>query len=658
MAKRGALLVAILLVGTAPAHAAPRPPGTLVFFSHRNQGGGLYAESAAGGPLRMLRTGLNDVGVFWSPNGKRYLFEAPGTPVWQSDLWIADADGRHRRLVAKNAPQPSWAPSGREIAVYRDGALWVVRADGRGAHQLTSPGQSDGTPRWSPDGRLIAFLRTPGGPNSTLMAIRPNGTGLRRIADRVFFPPSWSPDGKRIAFDSSGPGGTGPYEPRIYVADPTGKHLRRVLGAEVNGFVTWSPNGRWLAFGGAGTSSISAVRPDGSGLRRLLDNAGFASNPTWAPDSRRLALALGTPADVWVVGLDGRSHRVTQGWRYGYTSYSPSWQPRNLAPRRLGGTIVSPAIPTESVIAGGVLESARPVDALGADGTRAVVAYGPGASPGCIETWDARTTSIVRYNECGYQKPALAGERVALPEFEHALGTNSYGIGLATVDRPNPAWVTGLCPSGSSQFCIRDPVGDVVGKGSLLVFDSWKGPEPYCNEPCPPPKHDSRLFRVDNGAAVQIATSTGELTPLAIDSERILVDEGPDRLAILDSAGGTLLTLAAPGHGGARLEGSDLVVQTGLMLADYDANNGALLHAWPTAADATLEDVQDGTAVYVTPTRVHLLHLADGRDVEIDPHGRGPLHAQLEPAGLFYSYAVEDGVRPGRVGFVASTALP
>src|SRR5207245_215085 len=191
------------------------------------------------------------------------------------------------------------------------------------------------------------------------------------IADRVFFPPSWAPDGKRIAFDSSGPTGTGSYDPRIYVADPAGRHRRRLVGSEVNGWVAWSPNGRWLAFGGAATNAVSAVRPDGTGQRRLID-ADLSSLPVWAPDSLRLA-----------------------------------------------------------------------------------VAYGPGLG-GCLETWDARTGSVVRFTECGYQGPALAGEHVAFPVFEHALGTNSYGIRSATIDRPNPTWVTGLCSSSLSQFCIRD----------------------------------------------------------------------------------------------------------------------------------------------------------------------------------------------------------
>lgn len=240
----------------------------------------------------------------------------------------------------------------------------------------------------------------------------------------------------------------------------------------------------------------------------------------------------------------------------------------------------------------------------------------------------------------------------------HALGTNFYGVLTGTIDRPSPAFVAGLCASGTAEMCIRDPLGDLVGKGRLLVFDSWKGPEPYCSEPCPPPKHDGRLFRVDGGKAVEIASSSGELTPLAADSDRILVDEGSGMLAVLDAEGSSHTTVFAPGHAEARLQGPDLVVHQGLRVTDYDTETGMELHTWPVPADAMLEDVQGGVAVYITAMSVHLLRLADGRDAAIDPPGHGPLHAALEAPGLFYSYAVDDGELSGRVAFVPSAALP
>ncbi len=237
-----------------------------------------------------------------------------------------------------------------------------------------------------------------------------------------------------------------------------------------------------------------------------------------------------------------------------------------------------------------------------------------------------------------------------LPAFTHALGTNFYGVQTATVERPSPSWVSGLCANGAT--CNRDPVGDIVGQGPLLVFDSWKGPEPYCNDPCPPPKHDGRLFRIDNGAAVQIAASATELTPLGVDNGRILVNEGGGILAILDRNGTTLLTVTAPGATEASLGGPDLVVHRSAVLDVFDSTSGSLRHSWPLpAGTAVLEGAGDGLALYVAGDVAHLLRLADGSDVALPALGRD-LHARLTHAGVFESYSVADPRYPGRVALV------
>jgi Tol biopolymer transport system component len=60
----------------------------------------------------------------------------------------------------------------------------VARANGKHAKRLTRTGGSD--PAWSPDGKLIAFVRS-----GWIWTMRPSGHGLKRIVRGT--QPSWQP---------------------------------------------------------------------------------------------------------------------------------------------------------------------------------------------------------------------------------------------------------------------------------------------------------------------------------------------------------------------------------------------------------------------------------------------------------------------------------
>jgi len=669
----------------------PRPQlvhgaGTLVFFSYRELRGSFYAESAAGGPLRLLLTGTNDPldfpgalfyqGVVWAPDGNHFVYLVL-TGQSEDELRTSDLTGTKTQLVGRTGSgwPPSWSPDGRRLAFQKsDEGIWVVRANGSDAHALTS-GPVDQQPRWSPDGRAIAFTRSESGCGDGLMTVRPSGGAAWRLARNAASAPSWSPNGKQIAFEGftsclSTPGSS--YPTGLYITDRRGRHLH-LIDRAADGPPVWSPDGKWIAVarGGEGPSAAQdgtwIEHPNGHGRHRLSTMVPYTVDvdnsvaPVWAPDSRRLAGVFVDPGDqpaidVWVLGLDGTARQITQGSRYGYNSFGVSWQPRNLPPQRLGGSIVSPAIPSDSLVADGVLEATRPVGEIVAEGARVAIRYEPGSRRAGLlnrtETWNTASNSVVRYPSFNEGGIALAGDR--LVEW-----SGDVGISIATDDHPNGTPVQDVCPP-SPPFCEADgpAIGDVIAGGSLIVYDSWKRLQATCGDSCPGPKRDGRLFRIDDGNAVQIASSSGELTPLAVDDGRILVNEGSGTLAILDANGAEHLKVAVPGFMEATLQGRDLVVHTGETLADYDAMTGVLVHAWHVSADATLQDVQDGLAVYVTSSEVHLLRLDDGHDSTIRPPGSGPLHAQLDSAGLFYSYTADDAAHPGRVIFVPFAQLP
>ena len=307
-----------------------------------------------------------------------------------------------------------------------------------------------------------------------------------------------------------------------------------------------------------------------------------------------------------------------------------------------------------------------------ADGSRVALAYGSGAwDTGRSEVWERATRTITVLGNGGCPSPsapclgvAIADDRVAeLSIFPPTPGgLDSIGFATATVTAPRMDIGQGsICLSGGWQ-CLGTPIDDLLGSGSLLVFDTWQTPCQLSRWGCTGrPKTAGRLFRLDGTEAVQIASSTGALTPLSVDAGRILVDH-EDGTMDIRAADGTVIrsfSFNAALVKSARLQGNDLVVQTPTAIEITDASTGAFQRRWPLPApDATLTDLQDGIAVLVAGTDIHLLRLADGHDTVIHVPGHGPVLAQLEPAGLYYSYTTDDTKYPGRVEFVPHDQLP
>lgn len=148
-------------------------------------GSAIFLASPDLNELRQVGPVLSQ-GADWSSRGEiafgRFR-EASCVPVCE-DIFVTRLDGTPRRLAPRGST-PSWSPGGTRLVFTRRsrGALnlYVVRRSGRGLRQLTRSGGY--SPAWSPDGRWIAFIR-----NGALHVIRPNGKDRRRLVRSMVTP--------------------------------------------------------------------------------------------------------------------------------------------------------------------------------------------------------------------------------------------------------------------------------------------------------------------------------------------------------------------------------------------------------------------------------------------------------------------------------------
>jgi Tol biopolymer transport system component len=138
------------------------PDGNLIVFESRRSGAwDLWVVRPDGSGLQRLTDDSgNDRQPTWSPAGGRVAFvsDRGGSP----DLYLLELGGRPQRLGAWEGreAQPDWAPDGRRLVFVSDREgeprLWTVSVDGGTPRLLTGAPFAAASPRWSPDGSVIA----------------------------------------------------------------------------------------------------------------------------------------------------------------------------------------------------------------------------------------------------------------------------------------------------------------------------------------------------------------------------------------------------------------------------------------------------------------------------------------------------------------------
>jgi dipeptidyl aminopeptidase/acylaminoacyl peptidase len=194
-------------------------------------------------------------------------------------------DGSDRKLLtddackvdgAPRAAFPDYTADGSNIVFVREQTLTTMTADGPNQAPLGVKNLSDTRPSVSPDGGKVAFTRVSGGRQRVYVA-NVDGTNERRL--RSGYSPRWSPDGRTLAFASNGA--------RIVIIRVKANKVVRRLHAFA-GALDWAPGGRRIVF--TRFDDLYTIRATAKARpHRILHTARGEFSPVWSPDGKRIA---------------------------------------------------------------------------------------------------------------------------------------------------------------------------------------------------------------------------------------------------------------------------------------------------------------------------------------------------------------------------------
>jgi len=262
----------------------------------------------------------------WSADGRVLYFcsNRGGAPT-AFNVWRVPFALEEGRVLGPPERVTAGTSSYVNLAVSRDGAK-IAYADLRIGPDICSVDPAAGTvtrwtteqtfddaPHLSPDSKVLAFTSDRSGAFDIWTLEREGGvlTQLTSGKGQAYFP-RWSPDGRRLAYTVATKFEEGS---EVWVMDADGSHPQRVVpGVDFKAEPVWSPDGRHLAY--VANGQVWIAPPAGGEPRALTSHPPRQASPDWSPDGRRIAFQSphAEHREIWIAETaSGNSRRLTAG---------------------------------------------------------------------------------------------------------------------------------------------------------------------------------------------------------------------------------------------------------------------------------------------------------------------------------------------------------
>jgi eukaryotic-like serine/threonine-protein kinase len=253
--------------------------------------GGLLGKGS-GEPVQLTTGPMENTQPLVSKDGRKIFFHGA-----QRRAELSIYDSRLREFVPYlggiSAEGVSFSKDGKWVAYVRlpDGTLWRMKTDGSEQLQLTFAPTKVTLPRWSPDGKRIAFNDWPADGHPKIYIISADGgtpealtSGEHSEAD-----PTWSPEGNLLVFDYLGGA-----DPSIHVMNLNTHKVTDLPGSKGLFSPRWSPDGQYVAALGVGGVKLMLFDFKTQKWEKLCDSQ--ATFPNWSQDGKYLYFVTWTGA--------------------------------------------------------------------------------------------------------------------------------------------------------------------------------------------------------------------------------------------------------------------------------------------------------------------------------------------------------------------------
>jgi TolB protein len=304
--------------------------------------GGLFAQIAPHlDNIKQLTFGGQNAEAYWSPDGKRLIFQSTRDKLQCDQIFIMNADGSDQHMVSTGkgrttcgyfmadnkhilyastheagdaCPADADRSKGYVWAVYPGYDIYLATDDGKIQKKLTSAQgyDAEGTVNWK-TGKIVYTSMQSG--DLDLWTMNSDGSGKKQLTKSEGYDggPVLSRDGKKLAWRANHPATpetekkyrellnenlTSPMKMELLVADSDGKNAKQITDFGCAAFApTFTPDGKKILFSSNKHNcdgrkfELFMCNLDGSGLEQVTDFGGFTAFPEFSPDGKKIVFA-------------------------------------------------------------------------------------------------------------------------------------------------------------------------------------------------------------------------------------------------------------------------------------------------------------------------------------------------------------------------------